>query len=178
MAAGWSKLSLFDQCPRRPGTCHHFCTTPSSESALLFLLLCWLWVMWWLGGEFKAVIFSKFWNLTLLNWGPLSGNNSAGILNCLFNYVISQPKAKVTRFEFVSQDIVHKIILYASNASCYLDPIPPWSNSTINFLVEKSASKLAPIIACMVNTSTWKTALIVPLLKTPGHSFQQFSTNG
>lgn len=125
MAAGWSKLSLFDQCPRRPGTCHHFCTTPSSESALLFLLLCWLWVMWWLGGEFKAVIFSKFWNLTLLNWGPLSGNNSAGILNCLFNYVISQPKAKVTRFEFVSHDIVHKIILYASNASCYLDLIPP-----------------------------------------------------
>jgi len=89
------------------------------------LLLCWLWVMWWLGGEFKAVIFSKFWNLTLLNRGPLSGNNSAGILNCLFNYVISQPKAKVTRFEFVSHDTVHKIILYASNASCYLDLIPP-----------------------------------------------------
>jgi len=74
--------------------------------------------MWWLGGEFKTVIFSKFWNLTLLNWGPLSSNNSAGILNCLFNYVISPPKLKITRFDFVSHDTVHKIILYASNASC------------------------------------------------------------
>lgn len=102
----------------KPGTCHHFCTTPSSKSALLFLLICWLLVMWWLGGEFKAVIFSKFWNLTLLNSGPLSGNNSAGIPNCLFNYVIPPPKAKITRLDFVSDDTAHKIILSASNASC------------------------------------------------------------
>ena len=74
-------------------------------------------------------------------------------------YGISPPKAKITRFDYASDDTVHKIILSASNTSCKLDLIP-------SSLVKKCADEIAPIMALIVNSSletgsfleSWKTA--------------------
>ena len=61
-------------------------------------------------------------------------------------YGISPPKAKITRFDYASDDTVHKIILSASNTSCKLDLIP-------SSLVKKCADEIAPIMALIVNSS-------------------------
>lgn len=81
----------------------------------------------------------------------------------------SSCNVKFADFPDFSVDDISTIISKSSNATCALDPIPSW-------LTKECCEVLSPVITRLINQSlqegivpdTWKTALVVPLLKKAG----------